>query len=198
MKRNESKIAFICFHFLLRIGTFQWVTADLNKKIFSFDSLSSTSLRSTRIRVSLILNNISSWFAQDNVGLWMAVGPASHGLVLTIRGWIRDWPSIPLRPAANTIMTTATARHERPRAAEKPHRRHGLAEERRSPDLIQLHYRGKTSEIRLDLFKSGRMVESRRNPPCRQSPESRSSSSATPTRTSRRIRSRARSNGCHS
>jgi hypothetical protein len=34
MKINESKSAFICFHFLFRIGTFQWVMADSNKKIF--------------------------------------------------------------------------------------------------------------------------------------------------------------------
>jgi hypothetical protein len=33
MKANERKIAFICFHLLFRIGTFQWVTADSNKKI---------------------------------------------------------------------------------------------------------------------------------------------------------------------
>jgi hypothetical protein len=32
MKTNERKIAFISFHFLFRIGTFQWVTADSNKK----------------------------------------------------------------------------------------------------------------------------------------------------------------------
>jgi hypothetical protein len=32
MKTNERKIAFICFHLLFRIGTFQWVTADSNKK----------------------------------------------------------------------------------------------------------------------------------------------------------------------
>jgi hypothetical protein len=36
MKGNENKIAFIFFHFLFRIGTFQWVTADSNKKIFPF------------------------------------------------------------------------------------------------------------------------------------------------------------------
>jgi hypothetical protein len=36
MKGNERKSAFICFHKLFRIGTFQWVTADSNKKIFSF------------------------------------------------------------------------------------------------------------------------------------------------------------------
>jgi hypothetical protein len=34
MKGNESKIAFICFHFLFGIGTFQQVTADSNKKMF--------------------------------------------------------------------------------------------------------------------------------------------------------------------
>jgi hypothetical protein len=33
MQVNESKIAFICFHLLFGIGTFQWVTADSNKKI---------------------------------------------------------------------------------------------------------------------------------------------------------------------
>jgi hypothetical protein len=33
-------------------------------------------------------------------------------------------------------------------AAEKPHRRHDLTKGRASPDLIQLHYRGKTKEIR--------------------------------------------------
>jgi hypothetical protein len=32
MKTNESKIAFFSFHLLFRIGTFQWVTADSNKK----------------------------------------------------------------------------------------------------------------------------------------------------------------------
>jgi hypothetical protein len=32
MQVNESKIAFICFHLLFGIGTFQWVTADSNKK----------------------------------------------------------------------------------------------------------------------------------------------------------------------
>jgi hypothetical protein len=35
MKTNERKIAFICFHLLFRIGTFQWVTADSNKKILA-------------------------------------------------------------------------------------------------------------------------------------------------------------------
>jgi hypothetical protein len=33
MKANERKIAFICFQKLFRIGTFQWITADSNKKI---------------------------------------------------------------------------------------------------------------------------------------------------------------------
>jgi hypothetical protein len=33
MKGNESKIAFICFHLFLRIGAFQWVTREKNKKI---------------------------------------------------------------------------------------------------------------------------------------------------------------------
>jgi hypothetical protein len=33
MKENENKIAFICFHKFFRIGTFQGVTADSNKKI---------------------------------------------------------------------------------------------------------------------------------------------------------------------
>jgi hypothetical protein len=33
MKANERKIAFISFQKLFRIGTFQWVTADSNKKI---------------------------------------------------------------------------------------------------------------------------------------------------------------------
>jgi hypothetical protein len=32
MKANENKIAFICFHEFFRIGTFQWVTTDSNKK----------------------------------------------------------------------------------------------------------------------------------------------------------------------
>jgi hypothetical protein len=32
-KANERKIAFICFHLLFRIWTFQWVTSDSNKKI---------------------------------------------------------------------------------------------------------------------------------------------------------------------
>jgi hypothetical protein len=32
-KGNESNFAFISFHFLFRIGAFQWVTADSNKKI---------------------------------------------------------------------------------------------------------------------------------------------------------------------
>jgi hypothetical protein len=31
MEENESKYAFIAFQFLLRIGTFQWVTAEKNK-----------------------------------------------------------------------------------------------------------------------------------------------------------------------
>jgi hypothetical protein len=35
-------------------------------------------------------------------------------------------------------------------AVEKPHRRHGSAKDRRPPDLIQLHYCGKTNEIRLE------------------------------------------------
>jgi hypothetical protein len=35
MKTNERKIAFISFQKLFRIGTFQWVTADSNKKILS-------------------------------------------------------------------------------------------------------------------------------------------------------------------
>jgi hypothetical protein len=34
MQINESKIAFICFYLFFGIGTFQWVTADKNKKIF--------------------------------------------------------------------------------------------------------------------------------------------------------------------
>jgi hypothetical protein len=33
MQINESKIAFICFLLFFRIGTFQWVTDDSNKKI---------------------------------------------------------------------------------------------------------------------------------------------------------------------
>jgi hypothetical protein len=33
MKGNESKWAFICFQQFFRIGTFQRVTADSNKKI---------------------------------------------------------------------------------------------------------------------------------------------------------------------
>jgi hypothetical protein len=33
MQINERKKAFICFYLLFRIGTFQWVTADSNKKI---------------------------------------------------------------------------------------------------------------------------------------------------------------------
>jgi hypothetical protein len=33
MKANERKIPFISFQKLFRIGTFQWVTADSNKKI---------------------------------------------------------------------------------------------------------------------------------------------------------------------
>jgi hypothetical protein len=32
MHIKESKIAFICFLLFLRIGTFQWVTAEGNKK----------------------------------------------------------------------------------------------------------------------------------------------------------------------
>jgi hypothetical protein len=39
--------------------------------------------------------------------------------------------------------------------AEKPHGRHGLTKDRRSPDLIQLHYRGKTEEIRLETGIAG-------------------------------------------
>src|SRR3984885_3777238 len=35
MQINESKIAFICFLLFFRIGTFQWVTDDSNKKIFA-------------------------------------------------------------------------------------------------------------------------------------------------------------------
>jgi hypothetical protein len=36
MKGNENRIAFISFHFSFRIGTFQRVTADSNKKILPF------------------------------------------------------------------------------------------------------------------------------------------------------------------
>jgi hypothetical protein len=36
MKGNENKKAFISFHFLFRIGAFQRVTADSNKKVVSF------------------------------------------------------------------------------------------------------------------------------------------------------------------
>jgi hypothetical protein len=32
MKTNESKMAFIGFHLFFRIGTFQWVTSEKNKK----------------------------------------------------------------------------------------------------------------------------------------------------------------------
>src|ERR1700722_18958112 len=32
MKANESKMIFICFHLFFGIGTFQWVTADSNRK----------------------------------------------------------------------------------------------------------------------------------------------------------------------
>jgi hypothetical protein len=32
MKGNERKIAFISFHLFFRNGTYQWVTADSNKK----------------------------------------------------------------------------------------------------------------------------------------------------------------------
>src|SRR5580692_10679066 len=34
-KANKRKIAFICFHYFFRIGTFQWVTAEKDKKVFS-------------------------------------------------------------------------------------------------------------------------------------------------------------------
>jgi TIR domain len=50
-------------------------------------------------------------------------------------------------------------------AVENPHRHHGLAKDGRPPSLIQLHFRGKTKEIRLDLSNRDRMVEVRRNPP---------------------------------
>jgi hypothetical protein len=33
MQAKESKNAFVCFHLFFGIGTFQWVTADSNKKI---------------------------------------------------------------------------------------------------------------------------------------------------------------------
>jgi hypothetical protein len=36
MKEKESKLAFICFHLFLGIGTFQRVTAKKIKKIFPF------------------------------------------------------------------------------------------------------------------------------------------------------------------
>jgi len=39
MKENENKIAFICFHGLFGNGTFQWVTADSNKKISSLSEV---------------------------------------------------------------------------------------------------------------------------------------------------------------
>jgi hypothetical protein len=40
-------------------------------------------------------------------------------------------------------------------AVEKPHPRHDLTKDRRPPDLIQLHYRGKTREIRLEPGMAG-------------------------------------------
>jgi hypothetical protein len=47
MKGNERKKAFISFHFLFGIWTFQWVTADSNKKNFL-----SAQVRSKRITLS--------------------------------------------------------------------------------------------------------------------------------------------------
>ena len=55
MQINENKIAFICFLLFFRIGTFQWVTDDSNKKIFARVTLclscnNRTSLLSPRSR----------------------------------------------------------------------------------------------------------------------------------------------------
>jgi hypothetical protein len=64
----ERKSPFISFHFFFRIGAFQWVTADSNKKTFSFfDSLIRAS-RAESDQSQLILNSIKSRFALDNVG----------------------------------------------------------------------------------------------------------------------------------
>jgi hypothetical protein len=41
MKENKSKIAFICFQKLFRIGTFQGVMPDSNKKICPLTTLAS-------------------------------------------------------------------------------------------------------------------------------------------------------------
>jgi hypothetical protein len=43
MKGNENRIAFISFHFFFRIGPFQRVTADSNKKSFSLSDFCDTS-----------------------------------------------------------------------------------------------------------------------------------------------------------
>ena len=43
-------------------------------------------------------------------------------------------------------------------AVEKPHRRHGPAKDRRPPDLMQLHFGGKTKEIRLGSREYARML----------------------------------------
>jgi TIR domain len=63
----------------------------------------------------------------------------------------------PQPPRGKHNRTAATARHEKAAAVEKPHRRHGSAKDGRPPDLIQLHFRGKTNEIRLDSREYARM-----------------------------------------
>jgi hypothetical protein len=58
MKTNERKIAFISFQKLFRIGTFQWVTADSNKKIPS--AISGCARRSEVNSAAFVLSSPST------------------------------------------------------------------------------------------------------------------------------------------
>jgi hypothetical protein len=112
MKGNESKIAFISFHYLFRIEPFQMVTADSNKKIPPFlnsrlglrskGGLNSTQLHSGAQLSPRPLNESSSnicstyfWFWQANATLkdGRKSGGAREGNGQARRGDAREHPA---------------------------------------------------------------------------------------------------------
>jgi hypothetical protein len=59
MQINESKIAFICFLLFVRIGAFQWVTANPNKKSFPVSHCISN------VATALSLSPVSRWPSRE-------------------------------------------------------------------------------------------------------------------------------------
>jgi hypothetical protein len=69
MKIKESKNAFICFLLFLRIGAFQWVAADSNKKIF----LASAMIRTVHHFLSAARGR-GAWSGEQNTYSTISVG----------------------------------------------------------------------------------------------------------------------------